>query len=400
MPGWLALALLAGGAVGALAWLAVLIDPARAWRLRPVAEEEPEAPAPAHWPHVRVIIPARNEASVLREALPTVMAQDYPGDWGVVFVDERSTDATAAVAAHVSTESSAASHFQLVSGEAVPAGWVGKVWGLEQGHRVARPAAPDYYLLTDADIAHAAESLRKLVAEAEGLGLALNSRMARLRCESWAERLLIPAFVFFFNLLYPMRRVNDPASGVAACAGGCVLLRASALDTIGGFERIRGELIDDVNLARAVKLEGGRIRLAVSRADVRSLRRYATVGPIWRMVRRTAFDELGYSWLRLAGTVAGMLLLFALAPLLVLAAAALGGATAAGALSVAPWQLASIGVVGAVALMLMRAAYRPATTLFELGSAWAWTLSAAGTIYGLITLDSAWQHLRGRRRAW
>ena len=169
-----------------------------------------------------------------------------------------------------------------------------------------------------------------LVAESDADELALNSRMARLHCESLAERLLIPAFVFFFNLLYPMGRVNDPRSGVAACAGGCVLVRAAALRTIGGFESIRGEVIDDVNLARAIGRADPRLRLAVSRSDVLSIRAYPATGAIWRMVRRTAFDELGYSWLRLAATTAGMCILF-LAPLAtVLVSAALGACLEAG----------------------------------------------------------------------
>ena len=190
-----------------------------------------------------MLVPARNEADVLPSTLPALLAQDYPGAWRLVVVDDRSSDGTAEIA-----RTCGARH---VPGTDLPEGWVGKVWALEQAARHA--GEPDYYLLTDADIRHAPRSLRRLVAESEAAGLALNSRMARLRCQAPAERLLIPPFVLFFNLLYPMRRVNDPRSRVAAAAGGCVLLRRDALERAGGFAAIRDRVIDDVSLARAVK---------------------------------------------------------------------------------------------------------------------------------------------------
>ncbi|MGI9657386.1 MAG: glycosyltransferase, partial [Gaiellaceae bacterium] len=226
MPIWISLCLLAASSAAALLWLGVLVDPARAWQLRPIVEDEPEPPDPDPWPSVRVIIPARDEESIVGQALPTVLAQDYPGDWAVLLVDERSTDSTATLARALASANTNRAPLSVLSGEALPPGWVGKVWGLEQGFREARVTRPDYYLFTDADILHEPTSIRRLTAESEQAQLALNSRMARLRCDSVAERLLIPAFVFFFNLLYPMRRVNDPGSPVAACAGGCVLVRA------------------------------------------------------------------------------------------------------------------------------------------------------------------------------
>jgi len=349
---------------------------------------------------VQVIIPAHNEESVVGDALPSVLCQDYPGDCAVVLVDERSTDATAVLARSLANAEENAAPLTVVDGEPLPPGWLGKVWGLEQGYREAKLAQPEYYLLTDADIVHEPLSLRRLVAESEDAALALNSRMARLRCESPAERLLIPAFVFFFNLLYPMRRVNDPGSPVAACAGGCVLVRAETLEAIGGLDCIRGEVIDDVNLARAVASKDPRLRLAISRHHVRSVRTYATLGPIWRMIRRTAFDELDYSWLKLAGTIAGLLVLFALPLASVLVSAGLGGAKAAGSTETQAWSLVAMGLAGLTALVLMRVAYGPAVALFELRRRSAWTLSLAGTLYGLVTLDSAWQHLRRRGPSW
>ena len=400
MPAWLGLALLGASALAALAWLALLLDPAQAWRMRPVAEDEPRPADPPRWPSVAVLIPAHDEEEVIADTVPTLLAQNYRGEWAIVVVDERSTDATAALARAQAHRHPKGTHLTVVSGQALPRGWVGKVWGLEQAYRATQAARPDYYLLTDADISHAPTSLSTLVAESEAADLALNSRMARLHCESFAERLLIPAFVFFFNVLYPMRRVNEPRSAVSACAGGCVLLRAGALATVGGFEPIKGELIDDVNLARVVAQTSPRLRLSISRSDVRSLREYSSIGPLWRMIRRTAFTELRHSWWRLAGTVGGMLILFLLPMLTLPFSVALAGALASGASNVDPWLVAAMGGASLLALVLMHIAYRPAVALFGLGSSWAWTLGVAGSLYGAMTADSARQHVRGRGQVW
>jgi hopene-associated glycosyltransferase HpnB len=381
VSGGLSAALLALGAASAAAWLATLLRPDRPWDLRPVAEDEPEPPARALWPSVAVLVPARNEAGSLPETLPALLAQDYPGPWSVVLVDDRSQDATAALAREVG---GASGRLAVVEGEPLPPGWTGKVWALEQGVRAA--GAPEYYLLTDADIRHATGSLRGLVGEAEAGGLALTSRMALLRAVDPAERLLIPPFVWFFGLLYPMRRVNDARSRVAASAGGCVLVRREALERAGGLAAIRGEIIDDVNLAQRVKATGVPIRLATSRTDVVSTRVYGSVAAVWRMVRRTAFDELSYSWPLLATTLAALALLFAVP----LALVALGAAAG-------EWPLLGLGL-GAWALMA--AAYLPAPRHFGLSPAWALTLPLAGLLYGGMTLDSALRHARGRSGEW
>jgi hopene-associated glycosyltransferase HpnB len=342
--------------------------------MRPIAEDEPAPPEPASWPSVAVVVPARNESEVLPRTLPALLAQDYPGPWRILVVDDRSTDGTAAVAA--------GGRASVIAGAALPDGWVGKVWAMEQG---AAATTETYLLLSDADILHAPGSLRRLLAESEARGLALNSRMARLRCESAAERLLIPAFVWFFNLLYPTGRVNRPESPVAAAAGGCVLLRRGALERAGGFESIRGEIIDDVNLARKIKSSGGALALSLSRGDVRSLREYPSLGAVWRMVRRTAFTELGHSWLRLAGVMLGMALMFAAPPLLFAwgAAAALRDARA---LFVATPALFSWA--------LQAALHAPAPRFFGLSPARALALPLVGALFALMTLDSA---LRGGR---
>lgn len=377
----LELALVATGAASLVAWLSVLVAPARAWDLRPIAEDESPPPAPRCWPSVGVVVPARDEAELLPLTLPALTAQEYPGDWHVVVVDDRSSDGTAAVA-----RSLLAHGMTVVEGAALPKGWAGKVWALEQGRREAAPA--DYLLLTDADIRHAPDSLRRLVSESEASSLALNSRMARLACAAWPERLLIPPFLFFFNLLYPMRRVNDPSRPTAAAAGGCVLVRCGALERAGGFAAIRGAVIDDVNLARRVQAAGGRLRLSISRADVVSLRRYESIGAVWRMVRRTAFDELRYSWLRLVGAVAGLCVLFLVPPGLIVVAAVWTGAGAG-------WRVALAGL-GAAAWIALAAAFLPTVRYFGLNPAWALTLPLGGTLYGGMTVDSAVRHALAR----
>jgi hopene-associated glycosyltransferase HpnB len=368
------------GVASLAGWIAVLLDTARAWDLRPIAEDEPAAPDPERWPSVAVLVPARNEAELLPSTLPALLAQDYPGAWRVVFVDDRSTDGTA--------DAARACGVEPIAGVELPAGWVGKVWALEQV--VTQAGEPDYYLLTDADIRHAPHSLRRLVAESEAERLTLNSRMARLRCRSSAERLLIPPFLLFFNLLYPMRRVNDPRSRVAGAAGGCVLVRRDALERAGGFAAIRDRVIDDVSLARAVKQLGEPIRLAVSRSDVESLRAH-DLGGVWRMVRRTAFTELRHSWALLSATVALLVLLFPLPPLLAGAGAGIVATAGAGTASLL------LLVSAALAWAAMTAAYLPTVRYFGLTPARSLTLPLAGCLYGAMTLDSA---LRGPRATW
>jgi len=256
-----------------------------------------------------------------------------------------------------------------------------------------------FFLLTDADIKHAPGSLRRLVSESINANLGSNSRMARLRCVSDAEKLLIPAFVYFFNLLYPMRRVNNPADPLAAGAGGCVLLSKEAIDKLGGgFESIRGEIIDDVNLARQVKGRGLPIRLSLSRTEVLSLRDYPLLADIWKMVRRTAFTELKYSWLRLAGAMAGLTLLFVV-PFLALLVALLLFVLSGSEL---PLLVLATGLLAksTLALILMRTVYTPAIKFFELPPHYSLMLAPAAVLYALMTVDSALRHARGSASEW
>jgi hopene-associated glycosyltransferase HpnB len=392
-------ALLAIGALALAAWVGLLLHPARAWRLEPVGEDDVAADPPA-WPAVAVLVPARNEAGSLPLTLPALLAQDYPGPLRIVLVDDRSTDGTAGTARRIARESAHADRLDVLEGAPLPDGWLGKMWALEQASRhalaardgalAARDGAlaarPDLVLLTDADILHSAASVRRLVADLVARDVVLDSRMARLRCESPAEKLLVPAFTWFFGLLYPFRWVNDPRRATAAAAGGCVLLRASVLRRVGAFEPLKDRLIDDVSLGRLVKRADPRVRLAHSRSDVASVRPSPQLRDVWRMVARSAFTELRGSWLRLAACLVVLAIVFVAPPLLVVLGLALR----------APALLAE----GAAAWLLMSALHAGALRAFGLPAWRALLLPAVGALYGAMTLDSALRSLRDDGPRW
>lgn len=326
-------------------------------------------------PRVTAIIPARNEAETIATAVAALRAQDYPaGRLRVVVVDDQSSDGTAALAREAGAE--------VVAGAPLPAGWTGKVSAMAQGvrHTAEDGAAPDYLLFQDADIAFDPGVVRHLVETAEAEGALLVSLMARLRCESPAEKFLVPAFVFFFQKLYPFAWVSDPARPTAAAAGGCMLVRAEALAAAGGLAAIRGAIIDDCALAALLKPHGP-IRLGLTHA-VTSLRPYRTLGDVRRMVGRSAYAELRYSPWRLAGTVLGMCVLYLAPP--ALAIFARGG----------PQML------GGAAWLVMTLAYLPILRFYGRSPAWAPLLPLTAALYTAFTLDSAWQHWRGRGGAW
>ena len=381
-----------GALASLLAWLVVLLRPSRGWDLRPFAEDtEPALPS---WPPVVAVVPARNEAGSLPATLPALAAQSYPGPFRIVVVDDRSSDGTGDVARFLARTGALEDRLDVVDGAPLPDGWIGKPWAMEQGLRRAGVLETGgeraaYVLLVDADIVLGSRVVRRLVAEAMTEGLALDSRMALLHCRTLPERLLIPAFDYFFATLYPMRRVNDPKDRLAAAAGGCMLLSAEALRGLGGLACIRDRVIDDVSLASAIKGAGGRIKLSRSRGLVRSLRTYDTVSGIWAMVRRTAFTELRHSWARLSACLLGLALLFVVPPLAMLVAPALAS----------PWSAVTLAA-GALAWLLPAASFVPAVRAHRLWPTWALSLPVAGILYGAMTLDSAIRHAGGRAEAW
>ena len=350
-------------------WVYLLLGHGRFWQEGPFLP----AAAPGQMPDVTVVVPARNEAESITRCLRSLVGQDYAGGLRVVVVDDLSTDGTGGLADMVRHP-----RLTVLRGAAHPPGWSGKLWALQQG--IAWAGRARLLLLTDADIEHAPGHVASLVAKLEAEKLDMVSEMVALHCETPAERALVPPFVFFFALLYPFAWVNDPGNPVAAAAGGTVLVRADALARMGGLAAMRGALIDDVMLARRVKA-AGRIWLGHSRLAT-SIRPYETAGDVWRMVARCAYVQLGYSPWLLAGTVAGMVLVWLLPPLCALFGQ---GVT----------QL--LGVLGWAA---MSGAYIPTLRRFGLNLGWAASLPAAAVFYTAATLGSAFDHYRGRGVVW
>ena len=368
----------------AAAWIGLAVARGRFWDSRADRLQEPRAGERA--PHVHAIVPARNEADVIARTLGALLSQDYPGRFDVTVVDDRSDDGTGDVARGAIVRFRADDRARVLEGTARPEGWSGKVWAMAQGVRSASAqSAPEHWWFTDADVEHAPDTLARLVATMEARERDLVSQMVALHCRSGWERLLIPAFVLFFRMLYPFAWVNDDRRKTAAAAGGCVLLRATMLRRIGGVERIRGELIDDCALAAAVKAEGGGLWLGLSTRS-RSVRPYASLDTIWSMVARTAYTQLRYSPVALAGTVAGMLALYAVPPLAVV-----------GGVASRRWDLA---VAGAAAWGIAGALYVPTLSLYRQPRWNALALPAAALLYMTMTVDSARRHARGSGGEW
>lgn len=367
------------GALALAAWIYLLVFHGRFWAC---SERLGGAAQLKRWPAVAAVVPARNEEDTIAAVLNSLTAQDYPGALTATLVDDRSTDRTRAEADAVQGQGGRVK-LTVMTGEPLPQGWAGKLWALKQGIDAAIRAHPEteFLFLSDADVGHDPDTLRQLVAKAQGEDRDLVSLMARLNCTSPWERLLIPAFVFFFQKLYPFPRVNRLDRRTAAAAGGCVLIRRSALERIGGIAAIRGALIDDCTLAAAVKRSGGRIWLGLA-DGTRSLRVYGELEPIWAMVARSAFTQLRYSGLLLAGTVLGMALLYLAPPLLLLTAE--------------PRSMA----LGAAAWLLMAIAYLPTVRYHRLPQLWALTLPAAALLYLAMTVDSARRYWWGSGSRW
>jgi hopene-associated glycosyltransferase HpnB len=350
------------------------------WR---AADRDGETPArPEPWPSVTAVIPARDEAESVGATVASLLRQDYPGRFTVIVVDDQSRDGTAAVARDAAVEAGAGDRLTVLPGQPLPGGWTGKLWAQQQGIAHAESAAPppDYLLLTDADIAYAPDAVTNLAARAEQGGLVLTSLMAKLRCQSFAERMFVPAFIFFFQMLYPFAWANDPRRGTAAAAGGCMLVRADALQKAGGVAAIRTALIDDCALAKLLKRQGP-ISITLTER-VRSIRAYPAIADIRHMVSRSAYAQLNYSPLLLAGCILGLALTY-LAP--VALAIFAGGVPQ---------------FIGIFTWLLMAFAFRRTLRFYGLSILWAPLLPAIAAIYMAFTLDSAYQHGRGRGGMW
>ena len=392
--------LVAACVLAAAAWVYLLAGHGGFWRTDVRLPGRPGGPGPRPWPSVVAVVPARDEAAILPETLPTLLAQDYPGPFSVVLVDDASTDGTGAVAAAVPTRAAAArptpvgTPLRVVTGSLPPAGWAGKVWAMAQG--VAAAGECDYLLFTDADIALEPGAVADLARAAAADDRALISQMALLRCETGWERWIVPAFVYFFAQLYPFRRVGRPRARTAAAAGGCMLVRRETLAAAGGLERIAGARIDDVALARLLKRGPARARCWLGfTTSVHSRRPYPRLGGLWDMVARSAYTQLHYSPALLAGTVAGLCWLYLLPPVATLGGLAAAAGHPAGA--AAWWWCAGAGLAG---WALMTFSYLPVLRLYRLSPLRAPCLPVIALLYTAMTVDSARRHRMGRGGEW
>ena len=359
-------------------WLYLLF--ARGFFWRGDIRDEDFVPAPPIWPAVTAIIPARNEADGIARVIETLAIQDYAGPFDVILVDDQSEDGTSETARAAATRMQFEDRLTVLSGTAPDSGWTGKLNALQQGYLASAGNPSRYIWLTDADIAYTPEALSSLVRRAESGRYLLTSLMAKLRCESLAERLLVPAFIFFFQKLYPFAWVNDPGDGTAAAAGGCMLVRRDALDEIGGFVSIRGALIDDCTLGAKLKSIGP-IWLGLTNRAL-SLRPYSKFGDIRRMVSRSAYAQFSYSPAQISAAMLGMLLVYIVPPI----AAIFAHGEAAG-LGMAIW-------------LVMAAAFAPTALFYRRSPLWGLALPLIALFYLAFMLDSAYQHSRGRGGLW
>jgi hopene-associated glycosyltransferase HpnB len=330
---------------------------------------------------IAVIIPARDEADVIGRAIGSLLSQDFCGDIRLFLVDDHSSDGTANAARACAGMLGCSEKLTVIQSDPLPLGWTGKVWAMQQGWQAARQMSPDFVLFTDADVEHSLDNASRLLGQAEAGPYDLVSLMVRLRSENLREKFLIPAFVYFFFLLYPPAKISNPRSRVAGAAGGCILARRELLERIGGLESIRGEIIDDCALARTAKSVNGRLWLGVT-DETRSLRSYGTLSNIRDMIARTAFNQLRHSTLLLAGSVAGMLLTF-IAPLLLVSSNKL-----------------AIGWIAMATCMLMFVSYAPTLRLYRINLLAAVTLPFAALFYIYATILSACNYWMGKGGSW
>jgi hopene-associated glycosyltransferase HpnB len=370
--------LLACGSLSLLAWLYLLLLHGRFWQVSRL--QAPTLPGSPVSGAIAVVIPARNEADNIRRAVRSLLMQSCAADLRIHVVDDNSTDNTAQAAREAASGMGSAK-LSIIAGKSLPAGWSGKLWAMQQGIDAALDLNPKFLLLTDADVEHAPDNVATLVSIAERESYDLVSIMVKLHCQSFAEKLLIPAFAFFFFMLYPPLWIRSSRHRTAGAAGGCILIRPEALAQAGGINAIRHEVIDDCALARAVKRSGGRVWLGLS-SSTRSFRVYETFAEIEHMIARTAFNQLGHSAPILIGAIFGMALLYVV-PLISLFAGT-----------------PRLAALGAMVAAIMVIAYLPMVRFYGLPAAWALTLPLSAIFYMAATLDSALKFWSGRGGEW
>ncbi|HEY4979239.1 MAG TPA: glycosyltransferase [Candidatus Acidoferrum sp.] len=368
-------------ALSLLIWIALTFFRGAFWQVRRFNADLAAPDLPTVWPKVLAIVPARNEAETIARVVESILKQTFPGEYRLIVVDDHSEDSTASLAEQSAHFAGAAARLNIVSATALPTGWTGKLWALQQGVENGAAFAADYLWLTDADIVHTPDTLERLVARAGKQKLDLTSLMVLLQAKSFAERSLIPAFLYFFLMLYPPKWIADRQAKTAGAAGGCMLLRREALERIGGLTAIRSEVIDDCALARALKRSGGAIWMGLARKSV-SLRAYSSFREIRDLIARTAFTQLRYSSLVLIGTLLGMLLTY-IVPVVF-------------AFNTSPilWR------IGLADWALMTISYLPTVRFYGLSPLWAPTLPLAAAFYSYATWVSALRFWLGKGGQW
>ena len=361
----------------ALIWLYLIVGRGAFWLCGVRDTDRPSLDVP-QWPAVVAVVPARNEANHIAASICSLLRQEYLGSFRIILVDDDSSDGTALIATRAAAF--APNRLIVVGSESPPRGWTGKIWAVKQGIASAEELQPEYLLLTDADIVHAPDTLAWLVKQARAGGFVLTSLMAKLRCESLAERTHVPAFIYFFQMLFPFSWVSKPHASTAAAAGGCMLVRADALENAGGIASIRNALIDDCSLAEKLKKVGPVWLGLTDRA--RSIRPYDTLADARRMIARSAYAQLRYSPLLLAATIVMMVLTFIAPPLLAIFATGL------------------TRYLGIVVWLAMTISYIPTLRFYRLSPLWSLALPGIAALYLYYTIISAYDHMRGRGGQW
>lgn len=364
------------GSISVLIWVYLLLGRGRFWLMSPV-----QATAGEEIGSVAVIIPARDEGGVIAQSVSSLLRQNYTGKTHIFVVDDESRDGTAQIARGAAAALQRESLLSMVTGQPLPPGWSGKLWAVQQGIEAASAMGPNYFLLTDADVVHAAHTVAQFLAAASKGGYDLVSLMVKLHCRKDTEKLLVPAFVFFFFMLYPPSWIADPRRKTAGAAGGCILIKSEALAKAGGISAIRDQIIDDCALAGAVKQSGGRVWLGLT-ASSQSIRPYRSVFDIGGMISRTAFNQLRHSGIMLLAAIAGLMLTY-LVPIMFLFS-----------------ERGSLVVLGAALWFAMAVAYMPTIMLYRLNLLWGLTLPLAAVFYIGATIHSAVRYWMGRGGQW